>query len=103
MVDRSLGIWYVPIMPFKVELRDVERVVKRKGDETWVEYHTPVGSVSCRLVYTEEMRRSGTRSAGLPTMPSRKFEISKLLRIGFICRQYFNIPIKYGQCSISQI
>jgi hypothetical protein len=35
------------------------REVKKEGDSTLVTYHTPLGSVSCRILYTEEMRRAG--------------------------------------------
>jgi hypothetical protein len=41
------------------ELIGVDREVKLEGNATEVTYHTPVGSVSCKTVYAEEMRRAG--------------------------------------------
>ncbi len=38
---------------------DVDIEVKREGDRTRIHYHTPRGSVSTTIAYTEEMRRSG--------------------------------------------
>ena len=32
---------------------------RREGDATFVTYHTPVGSVSCKILHTEEMKRAG--------------------------------------------
>ena len=37
----------------------MEREVKKEGDTTLVTYHTPVGSVSCKILYSEEMKRAG--------------------------------------------
>jgi len=59
-VDRGLGIYRLPGMAYRTELTGVDREVKREGDATTVIYHTPVGSVSCRIFYTEEMRRAGS-------------------------------------------
>jgi len=44
-------------------LHEVEREVTREEHRTRVVYHTPVGSVSCRVRYTPEMRAAG---ASLP-------------------------------------
>jgi len=59
-IDRGLGIFRLRGLAYRAELTNVDRVV-RTDDEgaTIVEYHTPVGSVSCRITFTEEMLRSG--------------------------------------------
>ena len=59
MVDRGIGIYHLSQIPYRVELRNVERIVD--GDEytTSVTYRTPKGSVRVRFERTEEMRRSG--------------------------------------------
>jgi len=58
-VDRALGIYNLWSMPWRTELRDVERGVRREGDRTVAHYRTPVGSVQTVVLYTEEMRRAG--------------------------------------------
>ena len=46
-------------MSYKAELAGVERVIKKEGESTLVTYQTPIGSVSCRLLYTEDMKQAG--------------------------------------------
>jgi hypothetical protein len=58
-IDRCLGIYRLKEMPFETRLRGVEREVQREGDSTRVNYHTPVGHLSCRFSYTGEMKRAG--------------------------------------------
>jgi len=62
-VDQGLGIYRLKEMPFTTVLHDVEREVTREDNRTRVIYHTPVGSVSCTVRYTPEMRAAG---ASLP-------------------------------------
>jgi len=59
MIDRGIGVYRLWGMPHRAELSGVEREVKQQGDTTQVSYHTPIGSVSCKIVYTEEMKRAG--------------------------------------------
>ncbi len=58
-IDRGLGIYRLSGMAYRPELVGVEREVRREGDFTFVTYHTPVGSVSCKILYSEEMKRAG--------------------------------------------
>jgi hypothetical protein len=58
-IDRGLGIFRLWGMPYRAELAGVEREVKKEGEATRVIYHTPIGSVSCKILFTEEMRRAG--------------------------------------------
>jgi hypothetical protein len=58
-IDRGLGIYHLPGMPYRVELVGVEREVYKEGDATTVIYHTPLGSVSCKYIFTEEMKQAG--------------------------------------------
>lgn len=58
-IDRRLGVFRLRGMAYRPELVEVEREAKREGDSTCVTYHTPVGCVSCQILYTEEMRRAG--------------------------------------------
>jgi hypothetical protein len=60
IIDRCLGVYRIPTQGFVSKLSgDIERLVKRQGDEFHVEYKTPVGNVSGIFIFTEEMRRSG--------------------------------------------
>lgn len=59
-IDRALNIYLVKECPYRAELPDdVERIVTRQGERTRVQYRTPLGSVSCGMVYTDEMRSAG--------------------------------------------
>ena len=58
-IDRGIGIYRLREMACRPELIGVDREVKREGDTTIVTYHTPVGSVSCKMLYTEKMRQAG--------------------------------------------
>jgi hypothetical protein len=58
-IDRGLGVYRLWGMAYRPELVGVDRQVKKEGDTTTVTYHTPVGSVTCKILYTEEMRRAG--------------------------------------------
>jgi uroporphyrinogen-III decarboxylase len=59
MLDRGLGIYRLPVLPYRVTLEGVERRVLRRGQETTVEYHTPCGSLRTVTVFTEEMLDAG--------------------------------------------
>jgi len=59
VADRALGIEHCRNQPYRLRFRRTERVVERSGDELRVTYRTPVGEVSAKLLYTEQMRRDG--------------------------------------------
>ncbi len=59
-IHRALGIYRLKEMVFDYEFSpDIDIQVRREGDFTRVTYHTPVGTVSTRTMYSDEMRRSG--------------------------------------------
>jgi hypothetical protein len=58
-IDRGLGVYRLWGMAYRPELVGVDREVKREGNSTTVTYQTPIGSVSCKILYTEEMKRAG--------------------------------------------
>ena len=58
-IDRGLGVYRLPGMAYRPELVGVDRKVRKERDTTAVTYHTPVGSVSCKILYNEEMKRAG--------------------------------------------
>ena len=61
--DRGLGVFYLRGMPYRPELVGVEREVKKEGETTLISYHTSMGTVSCRTLYTEAMARAGVSVA----------------------------------------
>jgi hypothetical protein len=58
-IDRGLGIFRLRGFAYRAELTGVDRVVRQNDGATIVEYHTPVGSVSCTMTFTEEMLDAG--------------------------------------------
>ncbi len=58
-IDRGLGVYRLWGMAYRPDLVGVDRQVKREGDITEVAYHTPVGSVSCKILYSDQMKRAG--------------------------------------------
>ena len=59
MVDRGLGIFQLPVIPYATTLHGVDRRVIRRGQETVVEYHTPLGSIRTATAMTDEMLDAG--------------------------------------------
>jgi len=57
--DRGLGIYNLWTMPYATVLEDVEVRTEYRGDETVVEYRTPVGDLRTSVLYDENMRRAG--------------------------------------------
>ena len=58
-LHRALGIYNLWTMPRATILENVEVVPDIRGDETVVEYRTPVGRIRTRTVYDETMREAG--------------------------------------------
>jgi methylmalonyl-CoA mutase cobalamin-binding domain/chain len=59
-LHRALGIYRLKEMVFDYKFApSIDIDVKREGDYTTVTYHTPVGSVSTKTMYSDEMRRAG--------------------------------------------
>lgn len=90
-IDRALNVYRVKECPYRAELADdVERIVTKEGERTIVEYKTPIGSVRCVLVYTEEMRAAG---ATLTWIDERFLKEPKDYKIlGYIYRNMKIIP-----------
>lgn len=55
MLDRGLGIFNTPVLPYRVVLDEMERRVTRSGRQTVVEYRTPVGCIRTAEIFTDEM------------------------------------------------
>ena len=58
-IHRALGIYNLWTMPYATVLEDVDVSVDYRGDETIVEYHTPVGDLRTNVLYNESMREAG--------------------------------------------
>ncbi len=72
MIDRALGLFRLPVLPYRVTLAEVDRRVLSRGAETVVEYHTPVGTVRTATVFTEEMLDAGASTAWTTLHPIRE-------------------------------
>ena len=59
MIDRGLGLYDLPVLPYETIMEDVDRRVIRAGQETCVEYHTPAGSITTVAIFTDEMLDGG--------------------------------------------
>ena len=63
MADRGLGIFNLPVLPYRVVLEGVDRVVHsggvHSGREIVTEYRTPAGSLRTAEIFTEEMLDAG--------------------------------------------
>jgi len=59
IVDRPLGIWRSPHMPYRTSLKGIRRNICYDGDTTIVEYLTPAGNITTKTVYNESMRKAG--------------------------------------------
>jgi len=64
-IDRGIGVYRLWGMSYRPELVGVKREVKNEGNTTLVTYHTSIGSVSCKILYTEEMKRAGVSMSWL--------------------------------------
>ena len=58
-IHRALGVYNLWNMPFRTVFENVEVLPEYHGDETWVVYRTPMGSIRTKVLYDESMRRAG--------------------------------------------
>ena len=58
-VHRALGIYNLWTMPTTTLLEHVTVTATCRGDETIVEYHTPVGNIRTKVLYNDSMREAG--------------------------------------------
>lgn len=59
-LHRAIGVFSLKETPFSYKFHpDITITATRTGENTHVEYRTPVGTVSTTTVFTEEMRRAG--------------------------------------------
>jgi hypothetical protein len=72
MIDRGLGIFRLNVLPYRTELRNVDRRVQRNGRETTVEYHTPAGVVRTAYTFTAEMLDAGASMSWQTLLPIRE-------------------------------
>jgi hypothetical protein len=89
-IDRGLGIFRMKGMPYRAELGGVEREARKEGNTTSVNYHTPIGSVSCKITYTEEMKRAGVSISWITEHVIKKPEDYKI--VGYIYKNMKVIP-----------
>lgn len=59
MLDHGIGVFNVPVLPYRVILEGVERRVAHSGNRTETEYRTPAGTLRTAQVFTGEMLDGG--------------------------------------------
>jgi len=60
IIDRTLGVFRVPTQGLTSDLpENVQRIVRRGGEQIKVEYVTPIGTVRGSFILSEAMKRSG--------------------------------------------
>lgn len=59
MLDRGLGIFNLPVLPYRVVLEGADRRVTRSGRQIITEYHTAAGSLRTAEIFTDEMLDAG--------------------------------------------
>lgn len=96
-IDRGIGIYRLGEMACRPELVGVDREVKHERDTTTVTYHTPVGSVSCKMLYTEKMRQAGISQTWISEHVIKKPEDYAV--VGYIFK---NIKVHPAYDSFSQ-
>ncbi len=72
--DRALGIVRHATLPFNTTFTEVDRRVISSGQETVVEYRTPVGSVRTAALFTAEMLDGGASDPHVSEYAIRKPE-----------------------------
>jgi corrinoid protein of di/trimethylamine methyltransferase len=83
-LHRALGIYRLKELVFRVAFSsDIEIRVRREGDITHVEYHTPVGMVSTTTAYTDEMRKAGASITWIEEHVIKKPEDYRVVRYIF--------------------
>jgi hypothetical protein len=96
-IDRGIGIYRLREMVYQPKLVGVEREVKKEGPTTEVTYHTPVGSVSFKTLYTEKMKQAGISQTWISEHVIKKPEDYAV--VGYIFK---NIKISPAYESYSQ-
>jgi len=60
MYDRGIGLYRLPQVPYRAEVRGVERIVSESDGRTEVSYLTPKGCITVVYEFTTDMREAGT-------------------------------------------
>ena len=80
MLHRDIGIYATRQTPYRYRFSSrVDIRVTYQGDETRIEYHTPVGTISTLQIYTEDLRKAGSTIPFLAGHPIRKKEDYRVL------------------------
>jgi hypothetical protein len=97
-LDLPLGILRSKSLPYKTILEGVDRRITIRGNETIVEYITPVGSVFTTTVLTDDMRQAGVSA---PYITTHAINESKDIDIvGYIFSHVKVVPALDGYLSL---
>jgi len=84
MLHRDLGIYATRQAPYRYRFSSrVDIRVTRQGDETQIEYHTPVGILKTRQVYSEGLKKAGSTIPFLAEHAIKKKEDYRVLAFLF--------------------
>lgn len=97
MIDRGLGLYRLRVLPYRVELRNVERVVSTQGAETVVEYRTPYGPITTGYTFTPEMLDGGASMSWQTRIAIR--EPAHFEAVGYIFENLVVSPQPEGYCA----
>lgn len=90
-LHRALGIYRLKEMVFDYKFApSIEIEVKRDGDYTTVLYHTPLGSVSTKTMYSDEMRRAGASITWIEEHVIKRVEDYKV--VGYLFENIELVP-----------
>ena len=61
ILHRAIGLYSVRQTVFRFRFSsDIDIQVRREGDATCVDYHTPLGEVSTKTIFTDDLKRAGS-------------------------------------------
>ena len=61
ILHRAIGLYSVRQTVFRFRFSsDIDIQVRRESDATCVDYHTPLGEVSTKTIFTDDLRRAGS-------------------------------------------
>ena len=83
-IHRGIGLYSLKENGYWITFSDnVDIRVKRQGETTRIEYHTPIGSVSVTEVITEEMKKAGASITWIEERAIKKKEDYRILKFIF--------------------
>ncbi|MEL7566824.1 MAG: uroporphyrinogen decarboxylase family protein [Dehalobacterium sp.] len=90
IVDRGLGIYRLANSPYQVVLKGVKRNITYQDDITIVEYNTPYGNIRTKVLFNENMWKSGITISHVMEYPIKS--VKDYHAVGYIFENAEVIP-----------